>query len=192
MRDCQVEIVLAALAAAGMLLGLTQAENPSTNNAPAQTSAAPATNLPPAKEEKPVLLSAITEPLLLLDDEPATNAPAGGADNSRCQVCHLNFMTERLTVGHARTNIGCATCHGPSDAHIADESWASGGNGTPPDKMFTRYQIYPACLACHNGEQVFAKVEKHQPFWWSIASQERVCTDCHGQHRMVKRRCRWK
>jgi hypothetical protein len=192
MRDRLVDIVLAALAAAGMLLGQAKAEDLPANNTPAQTSTAAATNLPPAKLDKPLLLSASAEPLLLLEDEPATNAPAGGADNSRCQVCHLNFMTERLTVSHARTNIGCASCHGPSDAHIADESWASGGNGTPPDILFTRYQIYHACLACHKGEQVFAKVEKHRPFWWSIASQERVCTDCHGQHRMVKRRCKWK
>jgi len=190
MRDRLVALALVALALANTLPSQPKPATPS--NSPPQPALAQATNPPLAKVEQPLLLSTEAEPLLLLDDEPATNAPAGTADNSRCQVCHLNFMTERLTVGHARTNIGCATCHGPSDAHIADESWASGGNGTPPDKMFTRYQIYPACLACHNGEQVFAKVEKHQPFWWSIASQERVCTDCHGQHRMVKRRCRWK
>jgi hypothetical protein len=132
------------------------------------------------------------QPLLLLDDEPATNAPAGGADNSRCQVCHLNFMQEKLAVSHARTNIGCATCHGPCDAHIADESWASGGNGTAPDKMFPRLKIYGMCIACHKPEQVFVKVEKHKPFWWAIAFQEQVCTDCHGRHHMVTRKCQWK
>ena len=31
----------------------------------------------------------------------------------------------------------------PSDAHIADESWASGGNGTAPDIMYTRDKINP-------------------------------------------------
>ncbi|MCX6905988.1 MAG: cytochrome c3 family protein, partial [Verrucomicrobia bacterium] len=78
------------------------------------------------------------------------------------------------------------------DNHIADESWASGGNGTAPDIMFPRAKIYGACMACHKPEQVFVKNEKHQPVWWTIAYQERVCTDCHGQHRMVSRKCKWK
>ncbi len=148
------------------------------------------TNTPSRPPEKPLLLG--DEKPLLLDDDTGTNAPTGGADNSRCQVCHINFMQEPLVVAHARTNIGCATCHGACDAHIADESWASGGNGTAPDIMFPRLKIYAACIACHKPEQVFVKVEKHKPFWWSIAYQERVCTDCHGQHHMVTRRCRWK
>ena len=37
-------------------------------------------------------------------------------------------------------------CHGVSDAHIADESWASGGNGTAPDIMYPRDKINPSCL----------------------------------------------
>ena len=151
----------------------------------------PLTNPPAVSKDKPPLPSG-DQPLLLLEEEPATNAPAGGADNSRCQVCHLNFMQEALTVSHARTNIGCATCHGECDAHIADESWASGGNGTPPEIMYPRSKIYAACIACHKPEQVFVKIEKHKPVWWTIAYQERVCTECHGQHRMVIRRCKWK
>ncbi len=176
-------------------IGQTNLTTVSTTNSPTPAQSGSVTNAPSAEAGKPTVphISTDAEPLLLLDDGPTTNTPAPGtADNSRCQVCHLNFMTERLAASHARTNIGCATCHGPSDAHIADESWASGGNGTPPDKMFTRSQVYHSCLACHTGEQVFAKVQKHGPFWWSIASQEKICTDCHGQHRMVKRRCKWK
>ena len=62
---------------------------------------------------------------LLLEDEPAgaaSTTPA--ADNSRCFVCHANYMQEEIAVTHAKANIGCAHCHGASDAHIADESWA--------------------------------------------------------------------
>ncbi len=185
----------AAVALTASALAQTNSTTGSPAHSPALAQLGSATNAISAQVGKLLVprVSPDAEPLLLLDDGPATNTPAPGtADNSRCQVCHLNFMTERLAVSHARTNIGCATCHGPSDAHIADESWASGGNGTPPDKMFTRYQVYHSCLACHPGEQVFAKVQKHGPFWWSIASQEKICTDCHGQHRMVKRRCKWK
>ncbi len=178
------------LAAAGTSLGQIEVKPPASPGV-AQPAALPAPGASSATPAKAPAGGDAT-PLLLLDDEPSTNAPAGGADNSRCQVCHLNFMTERLAAGHARTNIGCATCHGPCDAHIADESWASGGNGTAPDIMFPRLKIYAACIACHKPEQVFVKVEKHKPFWWSIAYQERVCTDCHGQHHMATRRCRWK
>ena len=169
----------------------------------AQTATEISTNAPslravatPAKpaatpSEKPLLLG--DEKPLLLDDEPSTNAPTGTmADNSRCLVCHVNFTMEKLTMVHARTNIGCASCHGVSDAHIADESWASGGNGTAPEIMFTRFKIAKACMECHKPEQVFLKNEKHKPIWWTIAYQTKVCTECHGSHRMVKRRCQWK
>lgn len=162
---------------------------------PAATNPAPA--LPPvavvlpAKKDPPA--PAGGEQPLLLEDEPSTNGVSGTmADNSRCMVCHLNFAMEKLSLSHARTNIGCATCHGPSDKHIADESWASGGNGTAPDIMFPHFKIAKACMECHKPEQVFVKNEKHKPVWWTIALQEKVCTDCHGAHRMVKRRCQWK
>ncbi len=141
-------------------------------------------------------------PLLLLDDEPGTNAPAGpGADNSRCQVCHLNFMQEAITVVHSRTNIGCATCHGPSDAHIADESWASGGNGTAPDIIYRKSLSRFACLNCHNWVNLVQSDKKkterkekpdHQAVLDGTNREKRFCTDCHGQHRMVNRKCKWK
>ena len=86
------------------------------------------------RQDEPLLLD--DEPLLLeeepllLSDESEKGTVAGGADNSRCHVCHINFSQEELAVAHARAAIGCAGCHGASDAHIADESWASGGNGS--------------------------------------------------------------
>ncbi|MHC4559092.1 MAG: hypothetical protein ACYS80_17520 [Planctomycetota bacterium] len=68
------------------------------------------------------------EPLLLLEEAPdAEESDIIGADNSRCFVCHINYMQEDIAVIHARADIGCAGCHGESDEHIADESWASGG-----------------------------------------------------------------
>ncbi len=133
-------------------------------------------------------------PLLLLDDEPATAQTGEGpvADNSRCQVCHLNLFSEDLAAKHAKANVGCAKCHGESDAHIADESWASGGNGTPPEIMYPKSRIARGCMECHKAEQVFVKAEKHKPDAWAIASEEKLCTDCHGQHRLLTRKCRWK
>jgi hypothetical protein len=190
MRELTALALVAAWLGAGLAAGRASEDRTLATNDVCRPLTAAATNPPPAGGSPPLLLSG--DAPLLLDDDPGTNAPTGGADNSRCQVCHLNFMQEALTVGHAKTNIGCATCHGPCDAHIADESWASGGNGTAPDTMFPRGRIYAACITCHKPEQVFVKVEKHQPFWWTIAYQEKVCTDCHGQHRMVNRKCKWK
>jgi len=131
------------------------------------------------------------EHLLLLDDNPeGSQAPAGPvADNSRCHVCHLNYAREELALDHARADIGCADCHGESDEHIADESWASGGNGTPPERMYPPETINPACLSCHPRDTVNKAL--HEAFFAGKTPQK-VCTDCHGAHRLAKRQCKWK
>ncbi len=142
------------------------------------------------QEHRPGPAKPAVPALLLLEDEPAGGAsdePA--ADNSRCFVCHANYMQEKLATGHAKANISCATCHGPSDAHIADESWASGGNGTAPDRMYTRDQIDSSCMACHPKDKI--NTPQHMAV---LADTEgkKVCTDCHGNHRLPQRRCKWK
>lgn len=131
------------------------------------------------------------EPLLLLDDSEEEYVPPTGfvADNSRCFVCHMNYMQEDIAVIHARANIGCANCHGESDAHIADESWASGGNGTAPDIMYPRPKINPFCMGCHPKNKI--DIEQHKPLFADTA-EKKVCTDCHGKHRLENRRCKWK
>ncbi|MBM4024010.1 MAG: hypothetical protein FJ280_01180 [Planctomycetes bacterium] len=137
-----------------------------------------------SSEVKPLLLD--DEPLLL-EDEGGVDV-SGGADNHRCHVCHVNYAEEKLAVTHAKAGIGCARCHGESDEHIADESWASGGNGTAPDIIFVRNEINGFCFGCHaagtlSGSQHAVAV---------AGSGEKVCTDCHGRHRLPVRRCRWK
>jgi len=154
-----------------------------------------ATTTPPsqvqtAREDRPEPARPALPAPLLLEDEPAGGAsdqPA--ADNSRCFVCHANYMQEKLATGHAKANISCATCHGPSDAHIADESWASGGNGTAPDRMYTRDKIDSSCRACHSKDKI--DTPQHRV---ALADSEgkKACTDCHGNHRLPQRRCKWK
>ena len=135
--------------------------------------------------------SKASEPLLLLDGgERRSAAPAGPvADNSRCFVCHLNYMQEDIAARHARANIGCANCHGNCDAHIADESWASGGNGTAPGIMYPREKVNPFCMGCHPKDKMPAA--RHAAFL-AGAAKETYCTDCHGKHRLAQRRCKWK
>jgi len=130
------------------------------------------------------------EPLLLDDGEKRPAARAGqAADNSRCFVCHLNYMQEAIATRHARANIGCVDCHGNCDAHIADESWASGGNGTAPGIMYPREKINPFCMGCHPKDKMPAA--RHAAFLAGTA-KETYCTDCHGKHRLAQRKCKWK
>jgi len=127
-------------------------------------------------------------PLLLLDDGESEDPTGPVADNSRCFVCHINYMTEPIAANHARQNIGCAGCHGASDAHIADESWASGGNGTAPDLMYPKGKINSACMACHPRDKIDAP--HHEPAF--AQADPKVCTDCHGDHRLPHRQCTWR
>lgn len=139
------------------------------------------------EEEAPLLLD--DEPLLLLDDETESlSSDESMADNSRCFVCHINYMQEDIAVTHARNGMGCATCHGESDEHIADESWASGGNGTAPDIMYPRPKINPFCMGCHTKEKI--DTVEHKLLF--AANSKMVCTDCHGDHRLTNRKCKWK
>lgn len=143
----------------------------------------------PEPEEKPLLLLE-EEPLLLLEDDSGptvTNGPV--ADNSRCFVCHANYLDEKIAVTHAKVNIGCARCHGESDAHIADESWGSGGNGTAPDTMYPKEKINPSCMRCHTKDKI--DTPQHEPVF-ATGTEKKVCTDCHGNHRLNVRRCTWK
>lgn len=140
-------------------------------------------------DEEPLLLLE-EEPLLLLEDNSETAAANGpGADNSRCFVCHANYLDEMIAVTHAKANIGCARCHGESDAHIADESWGSGGNGTAPEIMYPREKINPSCMRCHTKDKI--DTPQHEPVF-AAAPENKVCTDCHGKHRLTVRRCKWK
>ena len=137
--------------------------------------------------DAPLLLD--DKPLLLENDPASSERARAGADNSRCYVCHINYVREKLAARHARADIGCARCHGASDAHIADESWASGGKGTPPEIMYPRPKINPLCLSCHKAGELGAK--RHKDVLAGLG-KNKYCTDCHGKHRLAKRRCKWK
>ena len=149
----------------------------------------PAEKDPPADEE-PLLLLDEDPPLLLDEGEEQFQPPSGRvADNSRCFVCHMSYMKEKLAVIHARQNIGCADCHGNCDEHIADESWAWGKNGTPPGIMYLPEKINPFCMGCHPKDKI--DKSQHKGLFAGTA-KEKYCTDCHGDHRLDKRKCKWK
>jgi len=186
-RACILLTVLVLMAT----IGCEQNGAPS-ESAPVVSEPAPqvSTANPSSEPDEASLLLLEDEPLLLLgeDSEPAaSDGPV--ADNTRCFVCHANYLDEKIAVAHARVNIGCARCHGESDAHIADESWGSGGNGTAPDIMYPRKAINPACMKCHPKDKI--DTPQHEPVFVT-GPDAKVCTDCHGDHRLSVRRCTWK
>ncbi|NQT86763.1 hypothetical protein HQ560_08375 [bacterium] len=126
----------------------------------------------------------IEEPLPL-DDGPAPVTRKKGADNKRCQACHANYEAEPFAVIHARKNVGCVDCHGKSDAHCKDEKHL-----TPPDKMYTRDGVNAACMECHPADYVKHKLV-HKRLLAGDMQVEKVCIDCHGDHRLVRRAVRW-
>ncbi len=167
------------IVAAVMLLPAIGCDRSKADRVRAPAPSPPAANAASVTEKK-------EDSPLLLDDGPAAKAEV---HNSRCHVCHLNLEAEELVVQHAKVNIGCAKCHGESDAHIADESWGSGGNGTPPDKMFPPDKINPMCLECHPKDKLDHKT--HRAFL-AGASDEKYCVNCHGKHKLPVRKCKWK
>lgn len=184
----RLAVRLAIAALASMLISAGGCDQNKNLSSQPELTDPPSTEQSSAPKDEPLLLD--DEPLLLLDDEPSTSSSAKpAADNSRCFVCHANYLDEKIAVTHANAGIGCAKCHGPSDAHIADESWASGGNGTAPDIMYPRDRINPSCMACHPRETI--DTVPHQPLFAEDA-EPKVCTDCHGDHRLPVRRSKWK
>ncbi|MFA6564632.1 MAG: cytochrome c3 family protein [Verrucomicrobiia bacterium] len=120
--------------------------------------------------------------LVALAEPPKSAKPA---DNSYCYVCHANFKTEELAKNHEKHGVGCEKCHGESDRHSADEDGL-----TPPEIMFTKEKILDGCAKCHGLTKLRA-VEDHEPVFAKDAAKRKVCTDCHGKHRMAVRTRHW-
>jgi len=148
-----------------------------------------ASDLQPLRLDDEPLLLLDDEPLLLLDDELGVELGENAADNSRCYVCHMNYMSDSLALTHAAVGMGCNECHGESDEHIADESWAWGGTGTPPEVMYTLDEINPFCTSCHHKDAL--EGEMHEAVLTGT-SEAKYCTNCHGEHRMAVRKMKWK
>lgn len=125
-----------------------------------------------------------------LEDGPASTAPAQpGKRRLVCYDCHVNFQEEPFAAKHAAKEVTCITCHGESRAHASDEN-----NITPPDRMYPRAAIAPACAQCHQTHNAPAAAILQR--WKERGLQQTdpkkaVCTDCHGAHRLRVRTTRW-
>ena len=179
-EQCIVACCLAFISLAGVSCAIGSVE--SVDVEPAAQDSLPSYAIP-LEDEPPLLLD---DAMLPFQDEGPVE---GMADNSRCFVCHMNLMQEKLVLTHARAEVGCAMCHGDSDAHIADESWTSGGNGTAPDKMYTPEKVDAFCMKCHEGEKLS---EADHALRSAKEAEKKRCTDCHGEHRLANRITKWK
>lgn len=115
-----------------------------------------------------------------VEELPKVNAP--------CYVCHLNYAEETLSLIHAKANVGCMSCHGKSEAHRGDEF-----NRTPPDVMFAKDAINKFCASCHKAHDASAQsvIQRWLERSYETNPNELVCTDCHGEHRLNRRRVVW-
>ncbi|MHC4403395.1 MAG: hypothetical protein ACYTG0_27365 [Planctomycetota bacterium] len=89
-----------------------------------------------------------------------------------CSLCHVDVEDKFVGSIHFEEKVGCATCHGPSEGHLADEN-----NEVKPDEVFARDDVDRLCGGCH---ECF-RLESDQPEV-TAEGQPKVCTDCHGHH----------
>jgi hypothetical protein len=192
-------VVAAALAAAGCSKG--EAGNPAPSPAaPEKVATAQPVNAPAAVPPPASAPAAVSPPTAAdvarikalaasITSEGTPPPPKTKAvDNSRCYVCHLNFSDDVMAVNHAKYGVGCEKCHGSSDDHSSDEA-----NITPPQIMYPREKIDASCKVCHPDpmERIVAGAKYCLQVLLTEEEKKKVCTDCHGIHRMAQRQVRW-
>ncbi len=82
-----------------------------------------------------------------------------------CQRCHTTgygfsggFIDRKNSVPQKRVDVGCESCHGPSDAHVKDP------------KKKTPWQPSETCLSCHDHEN--SPLFEYDSYWEKIAHGE--------------------
>jgi len=121
------------------------------------------------------------------DEQPAETVRAPAKSSSRpsneaCYVCHLDFEGEKIVETHLAEGITCADCHGASEKHIADEA-----HQTPPEVVFKRSAINDFCEECHSEREncPFKDTAPKRSKAFGIR-RRKVCTDCHGNHKITE------
>ena len=89
-----------------------------------------------------------------------------------CSLCHVDVEDEYVGTKHFKKHVGCKTCHGPSEGHLADEN-----NEVKPDERFARKDVDRRCSECHECD----RPKSSQPVS-DARGRPKVCIDCHGHH----------
>ena len=92
-----------------------------------------------------------------------------------CTMCHVDVEDRLVGSPHFESKIGCKTCHGASEGHVADEN-----NNVKPERVFARNEVDRLCAICHDCSRPQEKRGRQR-----TALTEPVCIDCHGHHDLV-------
>ncbi len=92
-----------------------------------------------------------------------------------CTLCHVDVEDQFIGTLHFEEKVGCSTCHGPSEGHLADEN-----NEVKPDEVFARADVDRLCGRCHECPRPVSKEPE-----LTAQRQAKVCVDCHGPHDLV-------
>jgi hypothetical protein len=144
----------------------------------------------------------LCSPLALLAVEGADWSAGGAAsaadevkldegDNAACLCCHMDFDGEEVCEKHLAQKITCRSCHGPCEPHRQDETLM-----TKPDLIYGRAEVVGFCKQCHESHKKPEAVAAFQAEWLNktrpenkrFIREDAVCTDCHGQHTIPKKR----
>ena len=122
------------------------------------------------------------------------SSPATGeakvAPNDMCHVCHIPFAEEPLALIHAKEEVWCIECHGPSAKHMQDENVGA----TPPDITYKKNQVDRMCSKCHKASKhpevmddlramrLAQSAKAQSKIKGRLIKPAGVCTDCHGNH----------
>jgi len=109
------------------------------------------------------------------------------ADRPLCFDCHIDFKKEPFVAKHMAAGVDCMKCHGDSDEHAGDEE-----SLMPPQIMFVKSVVNASCTVkgCHTKEKMKQEIG-HRPFYAKAHPEKKYCTDCHGKHRIDKRKRKW-
>jgi hypothetical protein len=92
-------------------------------------------------------------------------------------MCHIDVADKVAGTRHQAKGVRCIKCHGTSLGHVQDEN-----NQVKPDRIFTRRGIDNFCGTCHACSRTKGMAHAAIP-----AGNGRVCTQCHGAHKILRR-----
>jgi hypothetical protein len=95
------------------------------------------------------------------------------AQEHRCAACHQDAVTDFQSHKHAKSNMDCGICHGPSEKHRT-----SVGN-VPPDRVAAPDEIAKLCGNCHLAEKQQYESSPHNGHKKVKTAN---CNTCHGHH----------
>jgi hypothetical protein len=101
------------------------------------------------------------------DEYPLQDNPLAG-----CSICHVDIEDQFVGSIHFEEKVGCKTCHGPSEGHLADEN-----NEVKPEEVFAREDVDRLCGRCH---ECFREIPAEPEL--AADGKPKVCIDCHGAH----------